>query len=204
MAGTKDTKKSAEKAAPKKIAPKKAVAPKALPKKEEVAPQVITPQVAPPKVVAAKVAVAPKVAPKKAVRKPKAPNVAPIAHAVGRRKKAVARAWLRPGGSGQVRVNGISSDIYFDTSIMRLQVATPFTVCPVGTNYDIQINVNGGGKRGQAGAVQLAIARAFLDQDETLRPVLRQAGLLTVDSRVKERKKYGQKAARRKFQFVKR
>jgi small subunit ribosomal protein S9 len=136
---------------------------------------------------------------------PKAAKVSmpPIAHGVGRRKSAVARAWLRRG-AGRIIVNGIDFKNYFDTDHSRRSALMPFLVCPVGTNYDVEINLRGGGKFGQADAVKLAIARAFVEMDETLRPVLRQHGLLTVDDRLKERKKYGQKAARRKFQFVKR
>ena len=130
-------------------------------------------------------------------------GVAPLAGAVGRRKKCVARAWLRRG-NGKIVVNGLPADKYFDTAVTRTNAKQPFVACPIGTNYDVQINVRGGGKVGQSDAVKLAIARAFLITDETLRPVLRKAGLLTVDARIKERKKYGQKGARAKFQFVKR
>lgn len=126
----------------------------------------------------------------------------PLAHAVGRRKKSVARVWLRPG-SGSIIVNGQDFKEYFDTSETRRAAQTPFKVCPV-VSFNVDVNVFGGGKVGQADAVKLAIARAFIKQDETLRPVLKKQGLLSVDSRVKERKKYGQRGARRKFQFVKR
>ncbi len=135
--------------------------------------------------------------------KTKTASMPPLAHGVGRRKSAVARAWLRRG-AGKITVNGQDFKTYFDTDFSRRSASMPFLVCPVGTNYDVEVNLNGGGKFGQADAVKLAIARAFLIMDETLRPVLRQHGLLTVDDRLKERKKYGQKAARRKFQFVKR
>lgn len=127
----------------------------------------------------------------------------PLAHGVGRRKSSVARVWLIRG-SGKIVVNGKKVDVYFDTEIDRTTAAIPFQACPVGSNYDVQVNVRGGGKTSQAGAVKLGIARAFVQQDETLRPALRKYRLLTVDSRVKERKKYGQRGARRKFQFVKR
>lgn len=128
---------------------------------------------------------------------------APLAHGVGRRKSSVARAWLRRG-KGDIIVNNLNFKEYFDTEITRLEAAMPLSVVPHADKYDAHINICGGGKHSQAGAVKLAISRAFVSQDETLRPVLRQHGLLTVDSRIKERKKYGQKAARRKFQFVKR
>ncbi len=128
---------------------------------------------------------------------------APLSHGVGRRKSSVARVWLTRG-SGKIMVNGKPVDKYFDTEINRLTAVLPFQVCPVGSNYNVKANVCGGGKTGQAGAIKLGIARAFVLQDETLRPALRKYRLLTVDSRVKERKKYGQRGARRKFQFVKR
>lgn len=127
----------------------------------------------------------------------------PLAHGVGRRKSSVARAWLRRG-KGDIIVNNLNFKEYFDTEVMRLEAAMPLRVVPHADKYDAHINICGGGKHAQADAVKLAISRAFVAQDETLRPVLRQHGLLTVDSRIKERKKYGQKAARRKFQFVKR
>lgn len=127
----------------------------------------------------------------------------PVAHGVGRRKSSVARVWLTRG-SGKIVVNGLSVDSYFDTIVSRKAVLIPFEVCPMSSNYDVKANVIGGGKMGQADAVKLGIARALLKEDETLRIALRKHDLLTSDSRIKERKKYGQKAARRKFQFVKR
>lgn len=127
----------------------------------------------------------------------------PLSHAVGRRKKAVARVFMRRG-NGQIIVNGKDYATYFDTEVMRLDAATPMRVVPAAVNYDFEVNVNGGGLYAQAGATKLGISRAFVAMDEELRPVLRQTRLLTVDSRGKERKKYGQKSARAKFQFVKR
>lgn len=123
-------------------------------------------------------------------------------HGVGRRKAAVARVWLSKG-SGTITVNGQTHEEYFDTLINRNTLLVPFKV----TNqkgFDAKVSVNGGGLRGQADAICLGIARALLVSDEALRITLRKNDLLTVDSRVKERKKYGQKGARRKFQFVKR
>ncbi len=129
---------------------------------------------------------------------------APIAQGVGRRKSAVARAWLRRG-TGKFLVNGREHTTYFDTDVARLQANQPFIAIPQAAQlYDIEINVVGGGLHGQAGATQVAIARALVAHDEINRVVLRQHGLLTVDSRLKERKKFGRKAARRRFQFVKR
>ncbi len=124
-------------------------------------------------------------------------------HGVGRRKSSVARAWLKDG-KGDILVNGMSYESYFDTKITRDTVVLPGEISGKGSSVNLNVNVNGGGKAGQAGAVQLAISRALLSFDSELRPKLREYNLLTVDSRLKERKKYGQKAARRKFQFVKR
>ena len=128
----------------------------------------------------------------------------PVSHGVGRRKSSVARVWAYRGGTGKIIVNGKDVKEYFDTSVARLEASLPIQLIPAASNYKFEINVVGGGQNGQAGAVQVAIARALVSVDETLRAVLREHGLLTVDARVKERKKYGQKAARRKFQFVKR
>lgn len=130
-------------------------------------------------------------------------KMAPLAHGVGRRKEAVARIWLRRG-NGKIVVNGKDYSVYFDTEVTRLNVLKPFVVVPQAAHYDIEAFVEGGGRAGQSDAVKLGIARAFVIANELVRPVLREHGLLTVDARVKERKKYGQKAARRKFQFVKR
>lgn len=127
----------------------------------------------------------------------------PMAHGVGRRKTAVARIWLRRG-NGQIRVNGVDYVTYFDTSFAADTAATPFRVCPLGAGFDVEANVFGGGKVAQANAVKLGIARAFVEFDENAKPILKKHGLMTVDARKKERKKYGQKGARAKFQFVKR
>ncbi len=140
---------------------------------------------------------------KAATKASSAKKAIPLAHGVGRRKKAVARVWLRPG-SGKMVVNNTDYLTYFDTEVARLNATKPFQVIPVAMSYDIEATAEGGGLKGQAGAVKLGIARALLSLDEALRPVLREHGLLTVDSRQKERKKYGQRGARRKFQFVKR
>ncbi|BDC34807.1 30S ribosomal protein S9 [Candidatus Dependentiae bacterium Noda2021] len=130
-------------------------------------------------------------------------NVAPIGHGVGRRKTAVARVWLRPG-TGKIVVNGEEFNTYFDTEVTRLEASAPFRLLPFGSSFDVDVNVAGGGLCAQADAVKLGTARALLAQDESIRSQLREFDFLTVDSRRKERKKYGQKAARRKFQFVKR
>ena len=128
---------------------------------------------------------------------------AKLAHGVGRRKTSVARVWL-VRGSGLLVVNGKKHTEYFDTELNCKEATSPFRVIPMASGYDVEVNVLGGGMHSQAGAIQLGIARALLKLDESARLLLRQHGMLTVDSRRKERKKYGQKAARRKFQFVKR
>ena len=130
-------------------------------------------------------------------------STAPLAHGVGRRKTAVARIWLRRG-AGKITVNGSDYVEYFDTPFAAANAAIPFKVCPLGASFDVDANVRGGGKNAQSDAVKLGIARAFVEFDENAKPVLKKHGLMTVDSRKKERKKYGQKGARRKFQFVKR
>ena len=127
----------------------------------------------------------------------------PVAHGVGRRKTAVARIWLRRG-DGQITVNGQDYINYFDTQVAADVAATPFRVCPVGAGFSVEANVCGGGKVAQANAVKLGIARAFVEFDANAKSILKKHGLMTVDARKKERKKYGQKAARAKFQFVKR
>jgi small subunit ribosomal protein S9 len=138
----------------------------------------------------------------KAVQAPAA--TAPIAHGVGRRKSAVARVWLKRG-KGKLTVNDKDHLQYFSTDLTRMTAVIPLKVYPQAANlYDIVANVSGGGFTAQADAVKLGIARALVELNEEIRPLLRQHDLLTVDSRIKERKKYGQKAARRKFQFVKR
>ncbi len=136
-------------------------------------------------------------APVKAIKKQ-----APLAHGVGRRKKSVARVWLRRG-TGKILVNDKEYSSYFTTDIARLDATKPFKALKTSL-YDAYADVMGGGINGQAGAVRLGISRALLEIDEASRSLLRSHGLLTVDSRVKERKKYGRKAARRRFQFVKR
>lgn len=124
-------------------------------------------------------------------------------HGVGRRKAAVARVWLKKG-NGSIHVNGKNYADYFNTDTTRDTVTNPFKIVGLEKNFDAKITVEGGGIVGQSEAVCLGIARALLVADESLKKTLRQASLLTVDARKKERKKYGQRGARRKFQFVKR
>lgn len=124
-------------------------------------------------------------------------------HGVGRRKRSVSRAWLKQG-KGSIKINDKDYDKYFDTDLTRRMIVSPLKISGKEKSFDIKINVYGGGLVGQAQAVRLSIARALLSFDEKLRPMLRKNGFLTVDARNKERKKYGQKGARAKFQFVKR
>ena len=128
---------------------------------------------------------------------------ATVIGAVGRRKSAVARVWVRRG-TGGIAVNERRCVEYFNTDASRMSAIKPLVVCDVLSKYDVVANVHGGGSCAQADAIKLGIARALLKENESLRSLLREHGLLTVDSRNKERKKPGQKGARRKFQFVKR
>lgn len=123
--------------------------------------------------------------------------------AVGRRKTAVARSFLVPG-TGKMTVNGKEVTRYFPTELLLDEVRLPFTVTETNERYDTFVRVRGGGTHGQAGAVKMSIARALVAIDEEFRPKLRRTGLLTRDSRMVERKKYGQKKARKRFQFSKR
>ena len=122
---------------------------------------------------------------------------------VGRRKSAIARVWLRKGAGG-VAINSVRCSEYFTTDETRSNAVKSLVVCDALAKYDIVVNVKGGGKCAQSDAVRLGIARALVKDDESFRVVLREQGFLTVDARNKERKKPGQKGARRKFQFVKR
>ena len=123
--------------------------------------------------------------------------------ATGRRKSSVARVYLRPG-KGNVTVNKQNIENYFDRATLRMVLRQPLELVNLTDNFDVIINVIGGGKSGQAGAVLQGIARALVNYDAKLRPALKSAGFLTRDSRAKERKKYGQAAARARFQFSKR
>jgi small subunit ribosomal protein S9 len=123
--------------------------------------------------------------------------------AVGRRKTSVARVILRPG-TGEIVVNNKKLEAYFPVDTLRNDVLLPFAVTETAGKYDAHIIVNGGGLSGQAGAVKLSIARALVEIDAEMKPKLRAADLLTRDPRMVERKKYGQKKARKRFQFSKR
>jgi len=121
----------------------------------------------------------------------------------GRRKTAVARVRLA-AGSGKITVNGRPFETYFPTETLRGVVSSPLSRTEMASKYDVSVNVKGGGPHGQAGAVRHGIARALLEVDVNLRPVLKADGFLTRDPRMKERKKYGQPGARKRFQFSKR
>ncbi len=127
----------------------------------------------------------------------------PYFYGTGRRKKSVARVRLYPG-TGAITINGRSVENYFGLETMKIIVNQPFTVTETTGKFDIVANVVGGGFSGQAGAIRHGVARALLTVDETYKPLLKKAGLLTRDPRMKERKKYGLKAARRAPQFSKR
>jgi small subunit ribosomal protein S9 len=124
-------------------------------------------------------------------------------YATGRRKTSTARVFLRPG-KGAITVNHRTFESYFPTDQLRTQVRRPLQLTETGDKFDILATVGGGGVTGQAGAVRLGIARALVDFNAELRKQLKKDGLLTSDSRVKERKKYGLAGARKRFQFSKR
>ncbi len=126
-----------------------------------------------------------------------------IHQAIGRRKTSVARVYLK-NGSGKITVNDSPLEKYFALETHRTQINKPFLVTDTLGKYDVMVNVDGGGSSGQAGAVTLGVARALVEISDDNRPVLRKHGLLTRDPRMVERKKYGQKKARKRFQFSKR
>jgi small subunit ribosomal protein S9 len=125
------------------------------------------------------------------------------AYATGRRKDAVARVWLKPG-SGRIVINGREQETYFARPTLRLVINQPFDVADRRGQYDVEATVKGGGLSGQAGAVKHGIAQALTRYEPALRTTVKQAGFLTRDPRVVERKKYGRAKARRSFQFSKR
>ena len=124
-------------------------------------------------------------------------------YGTGKRKHAVARVLLRPG-QGEIKINDRDIDGYFPSAVLRTVVRSPLLVTETADKFNININVDGGGMAGQAGAVRHGISRALLEYNSELRMKLKEAGFLTRDSRIKERKKYGQKGARKRFQFSKR
>ncbi len=127
----------------------------------------------------------------------------PLQITIGRRKTAIARVKIMEG-SGKITINNKELDKYFPVSVLREEVLKPFEVTSTTGRYDAKVRVQGGGPTGQAGAIKLGIARSLVALDEDLRSPLRNSGLLTRDPRMVERKKYGQKKARKRFQFSKR
>ena len=121
-------------------------------------------------------------------------------YGTGRRKSATARVYLRPG-AGEVKVNHKPFDRYFPNETLRMIIRQPLQLTETTNKFDLVINVAGGGPAGQAGAIRHGITRALLEFNADLRPTLKHAGLVTRDPRIKERKKYGQKGARKRFQF---
>jgi len=124
-------------------------------------------------------------------------------YGTGRRKTATARVYLRPGG-GDFQVNRKAFDLYFPNETLRMIIRQPLHLTETANKFDVLVNVAGGGPAGQAGAIRHGITRALIEYNNDLRPALKLAGLITRDPRIKERKKYGQKGARKRFQFSKR
>jgi small subunit ribosomal protein S9 len=124
-------------------------------------------------------------------------------YATGKRKTTVARVWLKPGG-GTIEVNKRAFNDYFSRETLRMTVLQPFELTNTMGQFDVYANVNGGGISGQAGAIKHGISKALLIYNEKYREVLKKAGFITRDPRVKERKKYGQRGARARFQYSKR
>jgi small subunit ribosomal protein S9 len=124
-------------------------------------------------------------------------------YGTGRRKTSTARVYLRPG-TGEFKVNRKTFEEYFPNQALRMIIRQPLTLTDTANKFNIVVNVAGGGPAGQAGAVRHGITRALMEFNADLRPALKDAGLVTRDPRAKERKKYGQKGARKRFQFSKR
>jgi small subunit ribosomal protein S9 len=124
-------------------------------------------------------------------------------YATGKRKTTIARVWLRPG-QGKIEVNKRAFDDYFPRETLRMTIMQPLELTNTVGQFDVYVNVKGGGSSGQAGAIRHGISKALLSYNEKLRDVLKKAGFITRDPRVKERKKYGQRGARARFQYSKR
>ena len=122
---------------------------------------------------------------------------------VGRRKTSVARLFMKPG-KGSFKINNSDLDKYFSSELLRLIVEQPLKSVDASGKFDFKVNIHGGGLKGQAEAIRLAVSRALVKNDEENRPVLKKEGFLTRDPRMVERKKYGRRKARRAFQWVKR
>jgi small subunit ribosomal protein S9 len=126
-----------------------------------------------------------------------------VTNAIGRRKTSVARVYLKQG-KGSILVNGLDFKQYFKTEPLQISVESPFNITAEAGKYDVSVNVQGGGVTGQAEAIRLGIARALVLINSEFKPALRKEGLMTRDSRMVERKKYGKRKARKRFQFSKR
>jgi len=124
-------------------------------------------------------------------------------YATGKRKSAIARVYMKTG-NGNIVVNKRNYDEYFDRPSLKMIIKQPFEITGKIDQFDLYVNVSGGGVAGQAGAVKHGISKALLEYDVQLRPILKKAGFLTRDARIVERKKYGQPGARKRFQFSKR
>jgi small subunit ribosomal protein S9 len=124
-------------------------------------------------------------------------------HATGKRKSAIARVWMWPG-DGQITINKRPLDDYVKRETAKMVVRQPLELTETSGKYDVYVTVRGGGLSGQAGAIKHGIAKALIEINPEFRSVLKKAGLITRDSRIKERKKYGQRGARARFQFSKR
>ncbi len=124
-------------------------------------------------------------------------------YATGKRKNAIARVWLK-AGTGQIVINKKAMGDYFGRQTSRMVIMQPFELTQTVGRFDVMVSVHGGGHSGQAGAVKHGLSKALLEYDPALRSVLKSAGFLTRDSRIKERKKYGRRKARASFQFSKR
>ncbi len=127
----------------------------------------------------------------------------PTYYATGKRKTSIARVWMKPG-EGKITVNNLEMEKYFSLDTAKVMVFQPLELTGTLGQFDISINVNGGGLKGQAGAIRHGITRALLAVKEDFREIFKKAGLITRDARNKERKKYGQKGARKRFQYSKR
>ena len=147
-------------------------------------------------------AVAPQAAPEAPVHVQKLDSLG-RAYATGKRKDAIARVWIKPG-SGKIVINGRDLDVYFARPVLRMILQQPLVLTQRVGQYDVMVNVSGGGLSGQAGAVRHNLAKALTYYEPELRGILKKQGFLTRDSRVVERKKYGRAKARRSFQFSKR
>jgi small subunit ribosomal protein S9 len=131
------------------------------------------------------------------------PKATPVYYATGRRKRATARVYLRPG-NGQFLVNKRTLEEFFPREVLKMVIHQPLNLTETAGALDIYVNVRGGGMSGQAGAIKHGISRALIKLNPDFRPALKKGGFLTRDARIKERKKYGQPGARKRFQFSKR